>query len=171
MRWLLPALSAFLVLVVGCGGGSGETPTLNPNLVFTVDTTSADRFVRTADPAGRKLYGVNRLVGTATVAGETVEVETLGTVNYVDGNGPIGGFMTVTFGDGSALAFTVRGTSISDPDTTNAVFNADLELIGGKGRYDRPFGRGQFRGERRAELGGAVRFDIQIEVSALAGTY
>lgn len=168
MRFPLSALSVLLVLVAGCGGSS-ETPPLSPNLVFSVDTTSADRFVRTADSAGRKLYGVNRLVGTTTVGGETVEVETLGTVNYLDGNGPIGGFLTVTFGDGSALAFTVRGTSVSDPDTSNAVFSADLALIGGKGRYDRPFGSGRFRGERRAELGGAVRFDIEIAVSALAG--
>ncbi|MCW5942109.1 MAG: hypothetical protein KIS66_07745 [Fimbriimonadaceae bacterium] len=168
MRWSLPGSLVLLVLLAGCGGSS-ETKALNPNLVFTVDTTSADRFVRTADPAGRKVYGVNRLVGSATVDGHTVEVETLGTVNYLDGNGPIGGFLTVTFDDGSAIAFVVKGTSVSDPDTTNAVFNADLELIGGKGRYDRPFGRGRFRGERRSELGGAVRFDVQIEVSARAG--
>ena len=74
-------------------------------------------------PANQTVYGWNRLTCTTRVGGETVDVELLGSVDYVNGSGDFFGFVTITFADGSSLGVRLtEGHAEAATDTTDATF-------------------------------------------------
>jgi len=141
----------------------GQSATGTP-LQVTADLESQSRTLHTVGADGSVTYGWNQLVGTATVDGQAVGVELLGNVNYVKGRGPIFGFVTFTFADGSTLGVQFQGAATfpSISDVTN--FAATLGVIGGTGRYASATGTGTFTGSRDATLGTTVTatFDLAI---------
>jgi hypothetical protein len=141
----------------------GTSATGTP-LQVTADLESQSRTLHTVGADGSMTYGWNQLVGTATVDGQPVGVELLGNVNYVKGTGPIFGFVTFTFADGSTLGAQFQGTATfpSVSEVTN--FAATLGVIGGTGRYASATGTGIFTGSRDASLGTTVKatFDLTI---------
>jgi len=150
---------------------STAQPAAGTTISVPVSLTSAQKFIHQVGPNNGKSYGVNQLVGTSTVDGQSVEVELLGTVNYVDGAGPIGSFVTLTWPNGDVLGMTMEGDATQPPEatgTTNTHFDGTLEVIGGSGAYaGTTSGTGTFVADRNAELGGQV--DGTIEVT-LAGS-
>ena len=100
-------------------------------------------------PTARSTYGWNQLVGTATVDGQPVGVELLGNVSYVKGSGPIFGFVTYTFADGSTLGVQFQGAATATANGDETSFAATLGVLGGTGRYATATGTGIFNGSRR----------------------
>ena len=80
------------------------------------DLESQSRTLHTVGADGSITYGWNQLVGTATVDGQPVGVELLGNVSYVKGSGPIFGFVTYTFADGSTLGVQMQGAATATDD-------------------------------------------------------
>ena len=112
----------------------GKSATGTP-LQVTADLDSQSRTLHTVGADGSMTYGWNQLVGTATVDGQPVGVELLGNVNYVKGSGPIFGFVTFTFADGSTLGMQFQGAATATANGDETSFAATLGVIGGTGRY------------------------------------
>ena len=128
-------------------------------------TTNLDSESRTLHTVGTdRIYGWNRLLGTATVDGQPVSIEMLATVNYTKGSGPFSGLITFTFADGSTLGVQMQGTTVASADTTSAAFTSTLGVIVGSGRYATATGTGTFVGSRSAALGTSVAatFDLTL---------
>jgi len=88
----------------------------------------------------------------------------LGNVSYVKGAGPIFGFVTYTFADGSTLGVQFQGAATVSAGGDETTFAATLGVLGGTGRYVSATGAGIFTGSRKAALGTTVNatFDLTI---------
>ena len=62
-------------------------------------------------------------------------MELLGNVSYVKGSGPIFGFVTYTFADGSTLGVQFQGAATATANGDETSFAATLGVLGGTGRY------------------------------------
>ncbi len=122
----------------------------------TLHTVGADNSVT---------YGWDQLVGTATVDGQAVGVELLGNVSYVKGSGPIFGFVTYTFADGSTLGVQFQGAATATANGDETTFAATLGVLGGTGRYASATGTGIFNGSRKAALGTTVSATFDLTIS------
>jgi quercetin dioxygenase-like cupin family protein len=152
-------LQAGAPLSTPVGQGATGTP-----LHVTADLDSQSRNLHTAGADGSVTYGWNQLVGTATVDGQPVGVELLGNVSYVKGSGPIFGFVTYTFADGSTLGVQFQGSGVASSNGDETTFAATLGVVGGTGRYASATGTGIFTGSRKAALGTTVAstFDLTL---------
>jgi hypothetical protein len=141
----------------------GQSATGTP-LKVEADLESQSRNLHTMGADGSVTYGWNQLVGTATVDGQPVGLELLGNVSYVKGGGPIFGFVTYTFADGSTLGVQFQGSATVTANGDETDFAATLGVLGGTGRYASATGTGIFTGSRQAALGTAVAstFDLTI---------
>jgi len=139
-------------------GATGDTVKLETTL------SSQSRTLYQTGPGNESTYGWNRLTGTSTLNGQPVSIEMLATVDYTKGNGPFSGVITFTFADGSTLGVSMVGSTIAQPNGTDASFASTLGVIGGTGQYTNTTGYGTFTGTRSAALGtdvGAV-FTLQL---------
>jgi len=138
--------------------------------VITVETSlsSTYRNLHKVGANGQVVYGWNDLEGTARVDGETIGVQLLGNVEYVDGGGPFGGFVTLSYPDGTLLALRVtEATSIAKTDTSDARFEGLVRVVGGTGRFVDASGRGVLSGRRNDELGGVVEMTYVVRVEGV----
>jgi hypothetical protein len=142
----------------------GQSATGTP-LQVTADLDSQSRNLHTVGADGSVTYGWNQLVGAATVDGQPVGVELLGNVNYVKGSGPIFGFVTFTFADGSTLGMQFQGAATATANGDETSFAATLGVIGGTGTYASATGTGIFTGTRQAALGTTVAATFDLTIS------
>jgi quercetin dioxygenase-like cupin family protein len=139
-------------------GATGDLVKLETTL------SSQSRTLYQTGPGNQSTYGWNRLTGTSTLNGQPVSIEMLATVDYTKGNGPFSGVVTFSFADGSTIGVSMVGSTIAQPNGTDASFASTLGVIGGTGQYVNTTGYGTFTGTRSAALGtdvGAV-FTLQL---------
>jgi len=141
--------------------GSGA---IGSALHLTADLESQARTLYTSGTNNSVVYGWNRLGDTTALDGQPVGVDMLGQVNYMNGSGPISGFITFSFADGSTLGVTMAGAAQASAGGTDTAFTATLGVVGGTGRYVSAKGTGTFVGSRKAALGTAVSatFDLKM---------
>jgi len=113
-------------------------------------------------PNEERVYGWNLLVGQSTFQGVPVTVQLQGSVSYLDGNGPFGGFITLVAADGSQLAMLLNGEATKDQITT---FSGSLDFIGASGQFADIAAQGAFSGSRSADVGAPVLADLDLVVS------
>jgi hypothetical protein len=129
------------------------------------DLTSQGTALHQVDPS--VTYGTNLLTGVSGGSAETeagVEVSMQGNVLYNYGTGPLFGFVTFTFPNGSTLATQMTGhasKSLFDQTTT---FHARLIIIGGTGIYQAATGTGTFSGSRDGKIGSSVNSAFTISL-------
>ena len=142
--------------------GTGATGTA---MHLTAALESQARTLFTAGSDDSVVYGWNRLTATTTLDGQPVGVDMLGDVTYTAGRGPISGFITFSFSDGSTLGVTMNGAAQASAGSADAAFAATLGVVGGTGRYTTAKGTGTFVGSRTAALGGTVSatFDLRVD--------
>ena len=139
-------------------GATGDTVRLETTL------SSQSRTLYQVGPGNGSTYGWNRLTGASSLNGQPVSIEMLATVDYTSGNGPFSGVVTFTFADGSTIGVSTVGSTVAQPNGTDASFASTLGVIGGTGQYVNTTGYGTFTGTRSAALGtdvGAV-FTLQL---------
>lgn len=112
---------------------------------------------------GNLQYGTTTLEGASLVKGEEVVIRRDSVVEYTRGSGPIGGFLTVTWKDGSRISMRVNGSALSD--ASGADFTASLEVFSTAGRWSRYIGHGVMRGARPGPLGTAVTYTYRLTMS------
>jgi hypothetical protein len=166
MRIRLFALLSAATLVLTLGSiGSPAQAAKTKTLTFNVDLVSAGTTLTTLP--GGITYGWNDLRGPTRWGASSADLRFLGSVDYVNGTGPFGGFVTVTRADGTQLAFTVSGWATAPADqagTANAKFRGTLTVIGGTGAYAGAKGTGTMKGFRKSSLGSPVELSFSVVV-------
>jgi len=156
--------AAALVVTVGLVGSPAHAAKTK-TLTFNVDLVSAGTTLTTLP--GDITYGWNDLRGPTRWGKSAAAVRFLGSVDYVKGTGPFGGFVTVTRGDGVSIAFAVTGWATSPSKkkgTAHAKFRGTFTIIGGTGPYAGATGTGTMEGRRKAALGSPVELTFTATV-------
>jgi len=154
---ILAALGAGTLVATIALAGSPAQAAKTKTLTFDVDLVSAGTTLQTLP--GDITYGWNDLNGPTRWGKSAARMRFLGSVDYVSGTGPFGGFVTVTRADGTSIAFSVTGWATSpakEKGTANAKFRGTFTVIGGSGAYAGARGTGTMEGFRRAALGSPV---------------
>ena len=108
---------------------------------------------------GGYTYGWNYLTSATKIDDKPGKVQFLGVVNYKNGSGPFGGFVTVTLDNGSILGLAVDGQGLSLAEgsgTADARFGGSVRVISGTGDFKRARGMGTMTGSRASTLGSPV---------------
>ncbi len=136
--------------------------------IIKVEATiaSQQKITHTVSPNSRRVYGFNLLVGRDERGTNPIDVEMLGNVDYLKGNGEFFGFITFTAKDGSTLGVRMNGTAKLLPNGTDTRFSAPLKVIGGTGKWLQAAGKGTFTGSRSAALGTEVKAKFVIRLKA-----
>ena len=157
------AVTAFVALAGLAGAPAHAAKT--KSLIFEVDFVSAGTTLESLP--GGVTYGWNDLRGPTRWGTSAAQVRFLGSVDYVNGTGPFGGFVTVTRSDGVRIALAVNGWSTSpaaESGTANAKFRGTVTVIGGTGPYAKATGTGTMSGFRKAALGSPVELTFSVIV-------
>lgn len=138
--------------------------TTTQSLEFPVRLTSAGSSL--TELPGGVTYGWNDLRGPTTWGARSASLRFQGSVDYVDGTGPFGGFVTVTRSDGTALALTVTGYAIASAKGTpsRTKFRGTVAVIGGSGPYAGARGTGTVSGFRKSALGSPAKLAFAVTV-------
>lgn len=159
---------ASFAVVLGLGACSQDIDVIagdvTESIALSAELTSSSSLLGTVNTGDSTVYGWNLLEGTATNDGDPVEVQMLGNVDYVDGNGDFFGFITFTLVDGSTIGVRMVGEATAASDTSNATFVSSLTVVGGTGTYLDVSGTGTFTGERQDALGGAVSSQFTLDL-------
>ncbi len=165
-------VSTFIASVV-IGTALAASPLVGPasaassvtSLTFTTTMTSIETNLQTL-PGGHT-YGWNHFTGTTMWGNQSATIVFLGDVDYVNGSGPFGGYVTVTRADGTKLAFTTKGNTLAEDQTTDGIaarFASSLQVIGGTNDYSRATGVGTMTGSRDAAIGSPAKFVFKLSV-------
>ena len=127
---------------------------------------SQQKITHTVSPNGRRVYGFNLLLGRDERGSNPIDVEILGNVNYLKGNGPFFGFITFTAKDGSTLGVQMVGKARLLPNGTDTLVSAPVKVIGGTGRWLHAAGKGTFTGSRTAALGADIESKFVIRLKS-----
>lgn len=145
-------------------GTASAAPSVT-SLTFTTTMTSIETNLQTL-PGGHT-YGWNHFTGTTMWGNQTASIVFLGDVNYVNGSGPFGGYVTVTRADGTTLAFTTTGNTLAEDQATDGIaarFTSVLKVIGGTIDYSRATGIGTMTGTRASAIGSPAKFVFKLSV-------
>jgi len=132
-------------------------------IVFLTEFVSEETTLNTLP--GGYTYGWNYLTSATKIDGKPGKVEFLGVVNYTDGSGPFGGFVTVTLDNGSILGLAVDGQGLSlakGGGTADARFGGSITVISGSGDFKKAQGIGTMTGSRASTLGSPVAMKFNV---------
>ncbi len=150
------------------GGTSPDTamPDVVPNMDGHITMTSAESKLLKVGPEAERTYGWNKLVGpTSTQLGD-FDVEMLGNVDYLSGNGAFFGFLSFTAPSGDMFGMRMSGQATVNEDGSSTL-HADLNMIGGTGAYANVTGSGTFDGSREAVVGAPIEIDVKLALEGM----
>ncbi len=180
LSYSIAAVSALGIALTGCSSGSDsatdssspssqQSASPEPSAVpasFKSTVTSVRSWVSDVGKKkdGQQTYGVNILEGTTQINDVTVRVRNMGTVDYTEGSGDFGGFVELVWSDGTTLGMRQNGAASFDESSEKTTFEADLEVINGSGSLSGTTGTGNWTGNRKASLGGAVVMKVTLDL-------
>ena len=162
---LITALIVFLGISSTALIGTASAAPSVTSLTFTATMTSIETNLQTL-PGGHT-YGWNHFTGTTMWGNQTASIVFLGDVDYVNGSGPFGGYITITRADGTKLAFATNGNALAEENATDGIaarFASSLSVIGGTNDYSRATGVGTMTGSRDAAIGSPAKFVFKLSV-------
>ncbi|MEI8058430.1 MAG: hypothetical protein WCI29_13615 [Actinomycetes bacterium] len=169
------------LLLTGCASSTAPSPSLSTlvapsmslaptgsthEVTFSSSITSTEKHTTAVGPHGEALYGSVLEGGPTTFDGQSATIDMNVLVDYVSGNGPFVGLMTITMADGSTLGFTMVGNTVASADTSDATFVSSLTVIGGTKMYENASGSGSWSGSRKHAFGTAVSMDATISFTS-----
>lgn len=148
------------------GATSTTKVSATPNVEGHISMTSAESKLLKVGPEEEMTYGWNKLVGPTTTQAGDFEVEMLGNVDYLKGDGRFFGFLTYTAPSGDSFGMRMDGKATVGEDGVSSL-SADLEVIGGTGAYVGVTGGGSFDGSRQAVVGAPIEIDVKLALEGL----
>lgn len=163
-----PAVQTTVASSDNAGGDTTDQtmPELIPNVEGHISMTSAESKLLKVGPDEERTYGWNKLVGpTKTQIGD-FDVEMLGNVDYLQGNGSFFGFFTYTASSGDSFGMRMAGQASVNEDGSSTL-HAELDIIGGTGAYVNVTGSGSFDGSREAVVGAPIEIDVKLALDGI----
>lgn len=157
VRTALAVLVGFLALLPAA---TAHAATGSTTISFAATLPSVSNNTQTY---GDLQYGTIAYQGTTLINGEEVVVRRDSVLDYLNGSGPIGGFLTVTWKDGSRLSMRVAGSSVNTSDGPN--FTASLAVFSATGRWSGDAGAGVMRGSRKGPIGTPATYTYRITLT------
>ena len=175
-------LSCLLVTVMGLStasacSSSSDTPAPTGSTSATASATGATSQVKfksslrstysklnTVGAKKNQIYGVNIFEGTTTINHRLVRVRMLGTVDYQNGSGPLGGFLELVWSDGTVLGMSQDGQAMLDSATKQTALNAKLTVINGSDSAADTSGAGSLVGSRKTALGSNLDITVTLDL-------
>ena len=170
---LVPTLAVAALAIAGCTKDVNPTPTTlaigksAETVTVTMPSVASTTYKVRSD--GELQYGQNKLEGKATVLGRPATVEILGNVEYLDGDGPFYGFLTVKWDDGSILGFNLQGRATPKPNGGTGL-KADGRFLGGAGQFVDATAAARFVGGRDGAVGSPIIIRLTIDVKNAKGS-
>ena len=167
MRRFRLAVSFVVVAVLAATGITSTANAASSVTSLTFSTTMTSVETNLESLPGGHTYGWNHLTSTTMWGNQKATVVFLGDVNYVNGSGAFGGYITVTRADGTKIAFTSKGNALAENEATEGIaarFTGALEVIGGTNAYARATGIGTMTGTRAAAIGSPVKLTFKLSV-------
>jgi hypothetical protein len=155
------ALTTLAVLASGVPGGAQADEVLKYR-VFMHSTFAQTQEVGDVDGHTVSLV---RFSGLASFPDGTVGTAYfVGGFDYTKGAGPFQVYYNVTLSDGSVLWY--KGTGTAAVDGTKTVFNGNVMVLGGKGRFESAKGDGTYTGTRitPVSVGADLYADFTINI-------
>jgi hypothetical protein len=181
---LTVALFVLCAVLAGCGddgstdaSATTQAPTTTASAAAEPDgpvvlleapaelTSAESRLIKVGEES-ELTYGWNKLVGSTSTDLGPFEVEMLGNVDYLSGNGPFFGFLTFTAPSGELLGLRMDGRASVDSDGVTAL-EAGFEVIGGTGRFVAAGGTGSMTGSRKAAVGSPIEIVVTLELTGV----
>jgi hypothetical protein len=156
----LVALTASLLApAASAAGEAAATADKVTTLTFSMTLAAESKDESTI---GRNQYGYTVLTGTSTIGGSAVSIERLSVYQYASGSGPIGGFLTLSWPDGSTLAMSAGGQT--QQEANGAHVYATLRVFAANGRWKGFDGVGLMEGVRKGPIGTPVVYRVTIHL-------
>lgn len=156
---VLPLLGAPATATPAAPAGHSGGTTTTLKLSTVLDVVSKVEHID-----GTRAYGVTVLRGEATANGTTLSLERISVYSYVNGSGPISGFLTVTWPGGSSVGLTVAGRTTASE--TSSTIRGRMKVIAGTGDWAGVRGTGTLTGDRPGPIGTPVtyRFTLRLRM-------
>lgn len=175
---------AAVALVAGCstsnsgpstspsstGSSSSPSSSVSPSptggqvVEFSADLSSQYSRLTTAGPSDSLVYGYNQLEGYSKINGKQVRVRMQGMVDYNEGSGPLTGFLTLHWSDGTELGLRQDGTATYDAAAKSTALKANLTVVGGTRQVSGTTGGGSFTGSKRSTSGSSIRIAVTLNL-------
>jgi hypothetical protein len=167
-RWvsLLAIIAIIASLGVAPGGALAQDESARTvTMAFELTGDPAGQHTTAVGVGGSTLYGVVRLVGTADLEGQPVEVELLFSPLYQEGSGPFTGWISLTDAADDVLGLGFSGYSVKRGDVTD--IEGAVGVVGGTGAYEGVTGNGQLSAVRGGDVGSNVRYDLVLDLAGM----
>ncbi len=156
------------------GSGSASTnpsSSASPNpsqsgypVTFKSTLSSVVSKVNSVGKSDQQTYGINVLEGSSQINKTYVRVRMLGTVDYTDKSGKLGGFLELVWRDGTVLGFRQSGTATYDSSNKETALEADLEVVNGSGKAVGTTGTGKLTGTRQGSQGSTMKIEVELNL-------
>lgn len=131
---------------------------------FSADLSSQYSKLTTAGPDDSLVFGYNQLDGYTKINGRQVRVRMQGMVDYNEGSGPLTGFVTLRWSDGTELGMRQDGTATYDAAAKSTAFKGNLTVVGGTKQVSGTTGGGTFTGSKRSPSGSSIRIAVTLNL-------
>ena len=152
----------------GSSGSTTASPSPSPSggavVEFSADLSSQYSRLTTAGPSDSLVYGYTQLEGYSKINGKQVRVRMQGLVDYNEGSGPLTGFLTLRWSDGTELGMRQDGTATYDAAAKSTALKANLTVVGGTRQVGGTTGGGSFTGSRRSTSGSSIRIAVTLNL-------
>lgn len=149
---------------------SSASPSISPSptggqvVEFSADLSSQYSRLTTAGPDDSLVFGYNQLEGYTKINGKSVRVRMQGVVDYNEGSGPLTGFLTLRWTDGTELGLRQDGSATYDAAAKSTTLKANLTVVGGTRQVSGTTGGGSFTGSRRSSSGTSIRIAVTLNL-------
>lgn len=165
-RRLLVLFGAGTLALSACGSDSPAAETQTITLEFVNTAIDGKNFVRSIEDDGQSIqYGTLVFEGPGTFGDQNIETELLGYLNYVNGSGASGGYLTMTTTDGDSLVFSLSLTAANENNRVE--ISGRVDVIAGSGRFADVSGGGTGIGVRDGPVGTDVEWTVTLDLAGL----
>lgn len=175
--FIVVAASSLAFGVASCSSSSDAPPpppssSASPSvsgLPLVFDVTVSPTVTRDASVGDgeSQTVGVEVMEGSTTVNEYSVRAKLMYTMDYTNGEGPITGFLTLTWSDGTAIAMRLEdGKGTADAESGNTTgLTANLKVINGSKKAAGVSGQGTVEGSKASSSSSSSSLKLNIDLS------
>lgn len=156
----------------GSGSSSNPSTSASPSpsatgypVTFKSTLSSTVTKINQVGKGDDQAYGVQILEGSSQINKTYLRVRMLGTFDYTNKGGQVGGFLELVWRDGTVLGLRQKGTATYDSSSKETAFDADLEVINGSGKAVGTTGTGKLTGSRQGSSTSPLKIEVELDLT------